>query len=102
MNAFYAVPEPFIFIRYAAVSHNGGWREVNMTRATHAVSLPTNRAFVVQLSVEALPAQGKVGGRVEHVVSMKAARFHSSEELMSFMARVLAALEADDDTNDLE
>jgi len=102
MNTFYAVPEPFIFIRYAAVSHNGGLREVNMTRATHAVSLPTNRAFVVQLSVEALPAQGKVNGRVEHVVSMKAARFHSIEELMGFMARVLAVLGDDDDTNDPE
>ena len=70
-----------------------------MKNTTPAVSLPTNRAFVVQLSVEAMPEQGKVRGRVEHVVSMKATRFHSIEELVSFMGQVLTTLETDDETN---
>ena len=73
-----------------------------MKRATPSVSLPTNRAFVVQLTAEAKPEQGEVSGRVEHVVSMKAAHFHSLEELVSFMARVVTALEADDETNEPE
>jgi len=64
--------------------------------------LPTERAFVVQLAAAAEPGRGEIAGRVEHVVSMRAAHFHSLEELVSFMARVLTALEADDDTNDSE
>lgn len=73
-----------------------------MKRAAFSVSLPANRAFVVQLAAEAKPEQGAVSGRVEHVVSMKATHFHSVEELMNFMARMLTALEADDETNDSE
>jgi hypothetical protein len=64
--------------------------------------LPANRAFVVQLAAEAKPEQREVHGRIEHVVSMKATHFHSIEELMSFMARVVTVLEADDETNDSE
>ena len=52
----------------------------------------------MQLAATAKPAQGEVYGRVEHVVSMKAIHFHSIEELMDFMARVLSALETDDET----
>jgi hypothetical protein len=52
-------------------------------------SLPTNRAFLVQFRIQstgALPYEG----RVEHVVSGQVTRFHSLEELLAFMLRVLA------------
>jgi hypothetical protein len=52
-------------------------------------ALPTNRAFVVQF--RALPPEGPptYDGRVEHLVSGQQARFHSLEELLAFMIRVL-------------
>jgi hypothetical protein len=52
-------------------------------------ALPTNRAFVVQF--RAPPMEGPVtyDGRVEHLVSGQVARFHSLEELLAFMVRVL-------------
>ena len=54
-------------------------------------SLPTNRAFVVQLHADAQPEQGDFKGRVEHVVSMEAVHFNSVEDLVAFMVRTLAA-----------
>lgn len=51
--------------------------------------LPAQRAFVVQFPPQAEIAQGLFVGRVEHVVSGQATRFHSLEELLAFMARVL-------------
>lgn len=53
-------------------------------------SLPVQRAFVVQFRAEAELRQGRFAGRVEHVVSGQATLFHSLEELVAFMARVLA------------
>ncbi|MGE0821177.1 MAG: hypothetical protein AB7G75_07010 [Candidatus Binatia bacterium] len=73
-----------------------------MKRPSSPVSLPANRAFVVQVAAEAAPEQGAISGRVEHVVSMEATHFHSVEELMSFMIRILNTLAVDDDTNDSE
>jgi hypothetical protein len=52
------------------------------------------RAFVVQFRVETNVAQGRVRGRVEHVVSGQATHFTSVEELLAFVARVLAAVQA--------
>jgi hypothetical protein len=52
-------------------------------------SLPVRRAFVVQFRTEADLKQGKFTGRVEHVVSGQATRFHSLEELLTFLAQVL-------------
>ena len=52
-----------------------------------------HRAFVVQLHATAVVAQGQLSGRVEHVLSGQAAHFQTLDELMAFMARVLAALE---------
>jgi hypothetical protein len=52
-------------------------------------SLPTNRAFVVQFRA---PSTGPVlswEGRVEHLSSGQVLRFHSPEELLTFLARVL-------------
>ena len=52
--------------------------------------LPTNRAFVVQLRAQPPGAPLVWDGRVEHVVSGEATHFHSLEELLAFISRVLA------------
>jgi hypothetical protein len=57
--------------------------------------LPVERAFVVQLHVEADPVQGRIVGRVEHVVSGQAAHFDTLEGLLRFMGRVLTSLPAE-------
>ena len=53
-------------------------------------SLPSNRVFVVQFRRQLPGAAAGYGGRVEHLVSGEVARFHSLEELLAFMHRVLA------------
>jgi len=52
-------------------------------------SLPTDRAFVVQFRAQDTEAPLVWEGRVEHVVSGQVARFHSPEELLAVLARVL-------------
>jgi hypothetical protein len=52
--------------------------------------LPTNRAFVVQLRAQPPGAPLAWDGRVEHVVSGQATHFHSLEELVVFINRILA------------
>ena len=52
-------------------------------------SLPTDRAFVLQFHADADVGQGHFEGRVEHVVSGQATRFHSLDELLAFIARIL-------------
>ena len=59
-------------------------------RFERVTPLPAERAFVVQLRVEAAVEQGHYAGRVEHVVSGQSAHFGTLEELLAFMARVLA------------
>ena len=51
--------------------------------------LPAQRAFLVQVHAEAEVAQGRLAGRVEHMVSGQATHFASSEQLLAFIARVL-------------
>ena len=51
--------------------------------------LPMQRAFVVQLHAMAVIDQGQLSGRVEHVLSGQAAHFHTLDELLAFIARVL-------------
>jgi hypothetical protein len=46
-------------------------------------------AFVIQLQPETDMDSGRFEGRVEHVASTRAARFHSLDELLVFIARVL-------------
>ena len=53
-------------------------------------SLPSNRVFVVQFRLQPAEAPSRYDGRVEHLVSGQVARFHSLEELLAFMIRVLA------------
>jgi hypothetical protein len=53
-------------------------------------SLPVRRAFVVQFRAEADVERGRVEGRVEHVVTGQATRFHSLDELLTFFTQVLS------------
>jgi hypothetical protein len=52
-------------------------------------SLPINRAFLVKFRTQSTGAS-PYEGRAEHVVSGQVTRFHSLEELLAFMIRVLA------------
>jgi hypothetical protein len=56
-------------------------------------SLPTNRAFVVQFRAQPTGASSSYVGRVEHLISGQVARFHSLEELLTFMTRVLTEVQ---------
>ena len=47
-------------------------------------------AFVIHFRPETDIEAGRLEGKVEHIVSYKAARFHSLDELLSFIASVLA------------
>ncbi len=49
-------------------------------------------AFVVQFHEGTGMEHDRMEGRVEHIVSGQAIRFHSLEELLTFMTRVLTAL----------
>jgi hypothetical protein len=57
-------------------------------------SLPTNRVFVVQFRAQPTRESSAYDGRVEHLVSGQLARFHSLEELLTFMVSVLADVQA--------
>jgi hypothetical protein len=50
-------------------------------------------AFVIQFREGTDIGAGRLEGRVEHIASYKAARFHSLEDLLSFIARVLDEME---------
>jgi hypothetical protein len=52
-------------------------------------SLPTQRAFVVQLHAESKIEKGRFKGRVEHIVSGQSVHFSSLKALKAFMHRVL-------------
>jgi hypothetical protein len=56
-------------------------------------TLPSNQAFVVQFRTRPCGAPSWEG-RVEHLVSYQVARFHSLDELLAFMLRVLTEVEA--------
>ena len=53
---------------------------------------PAERAFVVQLRPGALPEEGRMAGRVEHVASGRSEHFGSLPELLAFLGRVLRNL----------
>ena len=56
--------------------------------------LSVHHAFVVHFRVNSDVAQGRMAGRVEHVVSGQATHFASLEELLAFIARVLSTVRA--------
>jgi hypothetical protein len=47
-------------------------------------------AFVIQLRPETDTEAGRFEGRVEHIASTRAKRFHSLDELLTFIASMLA------------
>jgi hypothetical protein len=51
-------------------------------------------AFVVHFRLSTNITQGRIAGRVEHVVSGQSTQFDSLEELLAFMARVLVSVRA--------
>lgn len=55
-----------------------------------ALRLPPHGAFVLQFEADTDLAGGAVGGRVEHVQSGRATHFTSLDELLRFLAAVLA------------
>ena len=62
--------------------------------AQRLAPLSVHHAFVVHFRVNSEVAQGRVSGRVEHVASGQSTHFASLEELLAFMARVLATVRA--------
>ena len=60
-------------------------------------SLPTNRAFLVRFRVQPTEASSSYAGRVEHMVSGEGTRFHSLDELLAFMIRVLLHVQQEAD-----
>ena len=54
-----------------------------------AAALPRQRAFVLQLAVDAVPGSGPLRGRVVHIDSSEAATFESAGELYTFLQSVL-------------
>jgi hypothetical protein len=73
---------------------------VRKKSVTDRPSLPTGRAFVVQLHAEADIALRRLHGRVEHIVSGEATRFASVKELVTFMVELLAKLEQEESRAD--
>ena len=63
---------------------------------THAEvpALPAWKAFVVQFSRESAGPAGTFAGRVEHLSSGRRAHFHSSDELVATLERLLTELGA--------
>ena len=55
------------------------------------VSLPSNRAFVIQLQANSVASKFRHRGRVEHLASGQAMRFPDEDELWAFVDSVLSA-----------
>jgi hypothetical protein len=49
-------------------------------------------AFVIQFRPGTDIGAGQLEGKVEHIASYEAARFHSLDELLAFIARVLSQI----------
>jgi hypothetical protein len=54
-------------------------------------------AFVIQFQPETDIESGRFEGRVEHISSCKATRFHSLDELLAFIASVLSEVSETDE-----
>jgi len=61
---------------------------------TEKSPLSVHRAFVVHFRTSSDVARGQIEGRVEHVVSGQSTHFDSLEELLAFVAWVLASVGA--------
>ena len=60
-----------------------------MSDASNQARLSVHRAFVVQFQADTAVEQGRLAGRVEHVVSGQTVDFQSLEMLLAFIAEVL-------------
>jgi hypothetical protein len=60
-------------------------------QSTEHASLLPQYAFVVQLRAGADVQQGRIQGRVEHIQSGQSIPFDSLDQLLQFMAQMLAA-----------
>lgn len=49
-------------------------------------------ALVIQFRESTDIEAGQLDGKIEHIASYQSARFHSVDELLAFVARVLAAI----------
>ena len=58
-------------------------------------ALPVEWAFVVHVRPGALPEEGRIAGRVEHVASGRSEQFDSLPDLLDFLGRVLRDLRDD-------
>jgi len=67
------------------------------SRSKDTPTLPTKRAFVVQLRWDAVVGRGDFRGRVEHFTSGEATRFESAKELLSFITRVVTTQREEDE-----
>jgi len=61
---------------------------------TQAVTLPANRAFVIQFEGAPIGQTTSIAGRVEHVTSGSRTRFSSWEELQHFIIQELTKLDS--------
>ena len=59
-----------------------------MSDASTPTHLAVTRAFVVQFQADTAVEQGRLAGRVEHVVSGQAIAFQSLEMLLAFIAKI--------------
>jgi hypothetical protein len=53
-------------------------------------------AFVIQFREDTDIPAGRLEGKIEHIASYRAVRFHSVEELLPFISSVLAELKHGD------
>jgi hypothetical protein len=86
----YSLPDRGKSRHYPRHPHVCIWK---VSMAPSKPTLPSNHAFVVQFRTRPNGAPSW-GGRVEHLVSYQVARFHSLDELLAFMRRVLTEVEA--------
>jgi hypothetical protein len=62
------------------------------SEATEA-PLPAERAFVVQFRAQTAAGADIFVGRIEHMASGEATRFGSAEDLLAFVAKMLAPMQ---------
>ena len=56
-------------------------------------------AFVIQFRPETAVEAGRFEGRIEHIPSSRAMRFQSLDQLLTFIAEVLANVQRNEETN---
>lgn len=56
------------------------------------VAWQSKAAFVIQFRESTDVEAGRLEGRIEHIASCRASRFHSLDEMLAFVARVLAEI----------